>query len=92
MTFVVRYTGDPHEERDWIFTFGHGHVHPETSEPLAERFLRVAGTWLSSRQRVLSHFGQKWSMQYATEKAAGVGEYGLVELFESEWPKPKEPT
>jgi hypothetical protein len=91
LSITLKYTGDPHEERDWIFTFGHGHYHPITGEPLVRRFVRVHGTWLGSRQKMLALFGQKWSMQYPTEDDAGVAEYDMTELPESEWPKSKEP-
>jgi hypothetical protein len=80
MNFCLHYTGDPNEEREWVFTFGSAHHHPTTGEPLARRFVRIKGTWLSARKRMLALFGQKWSMQYDSAAAAGVERYGLREL------------
>lgn len=84
---AIVYAGDPNEVLDWVFTFGSGHHHPLTGEHLMGRFVRVRGTWLEARRRVLAAFGQKWSMQYRSEDEAGVAEYDLVELPESEWPQ-----
>lgn len=80
VTWAVEFTGDPNEEREWIFTFGYGHAHPVTGEPLHDRFVRRRGTFMSARLEMLSLFGQKWSMQYRTEEDAGVERFHLREL------------
>lgn len=80
MNITVQYTGDPDEEREWIFTFGGGHTHPITGESLMNRFVRLRGTWLGSRKKMVELFGQKWSMQYPTEDDAGVGQFHMTEL------------
>jgi hypothetical protein len=64
----------------WIFTFGFGHYHPETGEPLANRYVVIPGTFSDARQKMVVMFGVKWSMQYASKEEAGVEIYGLREL------------
>lgn len=66
------------EEREWIFTFGSGHeLHGES---LGKAFVRIRGTALVARGRMIELFGVRWSHQYATEEAAGVQQFGLTEL------------
>ena len=51
----------------WLFTFGYGHVHPETGAPLADKAVRFKGTYKSARQQMVERFGLKWGFQYASE-------------------------
>ena len=69
---------EPREE--WIFTFGSGHVHPDTGERLANCYVRVPGDINSSREAMLRRFGQKWAFQYKTPEQAGVERYHLREI------------
>lgn len=72
---------------DWIFTFGPVHVHPVTGASLRDHYVRIHGTWVEARRRMLSMFGQKWSHQSPGAKAADYErEYGNRELPESQWP------
>lgn len=81
---------DTVEPTEWIFTFGSGHVHPTTGEPLGQRFVRIAGTRRVARARMVERFGIKWSHQYAANQpdAAGVERFGLEELPPAQWPPP----
>ncbi len=67
------------EEREWIFTFGFGHSHPETGESLGRKYVRVRGTCATSRVEMERRFGRAWAFQYPTEEMAGVTKYGLSE-------------
>jgi hypothetical protein len=66
--------------KEWIFTFGPGHVYPGTEESLANAFVRIAGSYYEARGLMFSVFGPKWAHQYATEEEAGVERFGLTEL------------
>lgn len=57
----------------WLFTFGYGHIHPETGESLADRGVRFKGTYEEARRQMVDRFGVKWAFQYATD-AGPVGE------------------
>jgi hypothetical protein len=71
---------NPHEEREWLFSFGYGHVHPITGESLAGCYVRIRGTVDSSRDRMFAAFGPRWAFQYRTAEELGVEEYGLREI------------
>lgn len=71
---------------EWIFTFGYGHVHPVTKEPLHNRFVRIHGTESGARHQIVRRFGVKWAFQYPSEADAGVERYELKELTPSELP------
>lgn len=71
-TVELVYSGDPLEEREWIFTFGSGHVHPVTGAPLDDCFVRIPGTFHTARRQMLDGFGIKWCGQYASEDDAFV--------------------
>jgi hypothetical protein len=64
----------------WIFTFGFADTHPQTGESLASCYVRVPGDVMSSRTLMASVFGNKWSMQYPNEEAAGVERYNMTEI------------
>lgn len=72
---------DPHEVRDWYFTFGAGHFDQETGTPLATRYVKINGTYKAARQRMILQFGAHWAFQYESAEHAGVGPFELVE-----WP------
>ena len=69
--------------REWIFTFGSGHVHPTTGESVGRKFVRIVGTHGEARAQMIRFFGRKWSHQYESESEAAAslrGEYGYTEL------------
>jgi hypothetical protein len=64
-----------------IFTFGSGHVHPVTGEPLGNRFVAIqAETHAAAREEMVRRWDTRWSMQYPDRdgpRGAGVAKYGL---------------
>jgi len=66
--------------RDWIFTFGFGHV-ATGDVPLRNRFVRIRGTYEEARTEMLRRFGRTWAFQYESEEAAGVERFNLSEYF-----------
>jgi len=67
--------------REFIFTFGFGHYHPETGESLNNKYVRVRGLdFLQAREKMTRRFGRSWSFQYSSEAAAGVQRYKLTEI------------
>lgn len=70
-----------------IFTFGADHVSPFTGERLGNQYVTIVvpdddGNALATdrgRAFMLAAFGQRWSMEYRSEQAAGVERYGLIE-------------
>ena len=67
--------------KEWFFTFGFAHRHPETGEPLRNRFVRIkAERFDDARREMVARFGQRWSFQYETEADAGVERFHLTEL------------
>lgn len=63
----------PEQERDWFFTFGCG-------QAFAGRYHKIHGTNASAREQMFHRFGAKWSMQYDSAEAAGVGRFKLTEI------------
>ena len=51
----------------WVFTFGYGHVHPETGAKLDDHCVRFDGTYEEARAKMVERFGAKWAFQYASE-------------------------
>jgi hypothetical protein len=85
----AQLTAESDEPREWIFTFGGGHVHPTTGESLSRRFVRLAGTKGMARACMVELFGIKWSHQYAADDGddpAGVAQFGLEELPSAQFP------
>jgi hypothetical protein len=76
----------PDEERDWFFSFGPDHVHPQTGESLAGCVVRIHGTRESSRVAMFNAFGPHWSWQSSTAAEAGVMKFKMREI-----PMPAEP-
>jgi hypothetical protein len=76
--------------RDWIFLFGRVHVHPDTGESLAKRYVKIHGTEHDARKRMFRMFGDQWS--HSSDQPAWMFEqaYGDTELPEAEWPKERE--
>jgi hypothetical protein len=70
----------PEAEREWIFTFGFNHFHPQTGVSLAHCFIRIHGTRESSRAEMLRRFGTRWAYQYFDEADAGVQKWKLREI------------
>lgn len=73
---LVPVTVDP--ESDWFFTFGA--EHKLLGIPLGRRYVRIHGTFMGARLRMIELFDQKWCSQYESEEDAGVEQYGLTEL------------
>lgn len=67
-------------ERDWIFTFGYEHFHPDTGKNLAHCYVRVHGDIETSRERMLEKFGKGWSMQYPSLEAANTDLHRMTEV------------
>ena len=61
------------DEQDWVFTFGYGH------EPGIGFYVKIYGTKKSARAEMFRQY-EKWAFQYASEDAAGVKEYHLMEI------------
>lgn len=84
---------DPEVVRDWVFSFGAVHVHPETGESLRQRYVRIRGSFHGARERMFAMFGTKWSHQSSADLIPQLEQcYGDTELPESEWPAPRSPT
>ena len=58
---------DDDRTRFWVFTFGYGHVHPETGAPLGDHAIRFAGSYEEARRQMVERFGLKWAFQYRSE-------------------------
>lgn len=66
--------GDDEQPRDWFFTFG-------IEDPALEhRFVRINGTYMEARLKMIAAFSQRWCAQYDSAENAGVARYGLTEL------------
>jgi hypothetical protein len=91
LVLTFEYLGDPDEVSDWCFSFGSGHVHPETGESLFGWYARFPGTtWRQARLAMVERFGRKWGSQYRlAECVAHAVRYGWRELPEAEWPEPR---
>lgn len=63
------------DSRFWVFTFGYGHTHPETGEPLDDKAIRFEGDYRHAREQMFSRFGIKWAFQYASAP----GPVGVIE-------------
>lgn len=74
-------------ERDWVYLFGPGHLHPDTGESLANRYLVLHGTEAATRKRFVDMFGDAWSHSSDKPPEHFEREFGNVRLPESEWPK-----
>ena len=59
---------------EWFFTFGVGHV-------LHDRFIRLRGTYIDARCKMIDSFGTKWAFQYSAEEFKDQPEkWGYTEL------------
>ena len=61
--------------KEYIFTFGFGHAHPNGYHVIE------AETYEGARVKMFERFGPKWAFQYGSRKAAGVDEFNLQEIF-----------
>lgn len=69
--------------KEHIFTFGFGHVHPDTGRSLANHYIVIwAESAQEARTKMYERFGQKWAFEYPSREAAGVERFGLIELKE----------
>lgn len=71
---------DPNEPRDWFFTFGADHTHPDTGQRLGRAYVRIHGTCDSTRDAMFAAFSNRWAHQYHSAERAGVDKYGLTEV------------
>jgi hypothetical protein len=71
---------DDNEEHEYLFSFGFGHKHPKTGEPLRGCYVRIRGTLDSSREKMFKAFGSDWCFQYLSPSEAGVEVYGMREI------------
>lgn len=62
------------EPRDYFFTFG------AEIPALEHRFVKIHGTFMEARLRMLSIYSHRWCSQYASAEDAGVERYHLTEL------------
>jgi hypothetical protein len=60
-------------EKYYFFTFGSGHAHPNG-------FVKLYGTFGSTRGEMVRRYGDKWSAQYDSAAAAGVERWSLCEV------------
>ncbi len=60
-------------EQDWVFTFGMGQNYQNC-------YTKIYGSFEGARSEMINRFGQKWSMQYTNEEAAGVNQFHLKEI------------
>ena len=60
-------------ERDWFFTFGMDHEH-------ANRYVKIHGTFMSTRTRMFELFGSAWAFQYDSFVKFNPQKWGLTEL------------
>lgn len=69
-----------------FYTFGVGHKHPVTGEPLRRRYVKIYGpTAEHCRAEMLNRFGRGWSSEYVDASALPLS---ASRLEESEWPEP----
>lgn len=59
--------------KDWFFTFGSGHAHPNG-------YVKIHGTFGEARDAMFARFGPKWCMQYGSADEAGVSRWNLREV------------
>lgn len=64
-----------------VFTFGPDHRHPQTGQSLGGHFVRVPGTALTARERVLEVFGRAFATDYDPATAARlIAKYDMNEI------------
>lgn len=73
------------ETGHWIFTFGFGHTHPVTGEPLANRYVRLPGDYEQARRAMIAHFGIQWAFQYPD---SGAPRPGAELVIGDHWARP----
>jgi hypothetical protein len=72
--------GDAEVPQDYYFTFGSGHALDGVL--LLGRYVRIHGTYMGARMKMIAAFGNAWAFQYDSADATGAGveKYGLREL------------
>jgi hypothetical protein len=72
---TIRPLADEDEQpRDYYFTFG-------AEIPALEHcFVRIHGTYMQARLKMIAAHGQLWCSQYESAEDAGVERYHLTEL------------
>lgn len=56
----------------WLFTFGHGHEHPN-------KYVRLRGDLEGAREQMFRLFGSAWAFQYPAHKQHELEVRGLTE-------------
>ena len=67
-------------DESYIFTFGWDHINPISGKRLNNSYVKLYGTYDSTREEMIHRFGNRWAQQYLTEKDAGVDRFNLIEL------------
>ena len=62
------------QEQNWYFTFCG--VHEQSN-----CYVKIFGTFESSREEMFRGFGEKWGFQYSSPDDAGVYRYNLQEIL-----------
>jgi hypothetical protein len=70
---MKRATRQLEPTKDYYFTFGSEHAHPQG-------FVKLFGTFGSTRAEMVRRYGLKWSMQYETAEQAGVKRWELYDV------------
>ena len=73
MSDQAKHAGTLAETRDWFFTFGSAHAHPNG-------YVRIHGTFVTARDTMFKRYGAKWAFQYPTAEQAGVYRWNLTEV------------
>jgi hypothetical protein len=63
------------KEQDWYFSFGCGH------SPNEHKYVKIYGTFKSTRDEMFSRFGFFWCMQYESFQALNPERWGDTELI-----------
>jgi hypothetical protein len=59
---------------NWYFSFGHGQEH-------FNKYVKIHGTRMTSREEMFRRFGREWSMQYDEPKALeAIERWGWTEV------------
>jgi hypothetical protein len=62
--------------RNWCFTFGCGHAHPN-------KYVKIYGSFQETRDEMFRRWGKAWCMQYTEKDLEGAKErWGITELKE----------
>lgn len=67
--------------KEFIFTFGFDHKHPDSGRRLSGCYTVVEGEDAEdARNKMMAKFGTKWAFQYVNRQQAGVKKYNLQQV------------